>query len=351
MPARRLGLSPCPLIFCGPGQCPALCVGTDIRLGYARAVDAGQQSSDRRVRLQAEVIVEIADMAALESAALADIEAAEFALEDGVSLAEVRAAQADEVRGDPAAAIGWLAEPERIFADIPGVRIVGASHETVALDQHSFVRESQPDFAALFPVCRCGSESCEACAGYQLTPRTAAAVWTVAQILADQAYDDVEEHGDEPVVDDEDWAVFARYPRLTWQQDAVWRRQAARSFDDLTEDLATGRWPRPTCAGEEMALRLMLRDVKDAVADGWAGLENLSTRSPEHPDDFDWDMALEVFFQDTDILDLFDVSLDGIEDPHSELNQAIGMGDYRPQAWFKPFGNVTPRDSRRPFRR
>jgi hypothetical protein len=27
----------------------------------------------------------------------------------------------------------------------------------------------------------------------------------------------------------------------------VWRRQAARSFDDLTADLAAGQWPHPTC--------------------------------------------------------------------------------------------------------
>jgi len=38
------------------------------------------------------------------------------------------------------------------------------------------------------------------------------------------------------------------------RQDAVWRRQAARACDDLTDDIAAGRWPRPTCPGEEMAL-------------------------------------------------------------------------------------------------
>ncbi len=74
-------------------------------------------------------------------------------------------------------------------------------------------------------------------------------------------------------------------------------------------------------------------------------------RLPEHPDDHDWSMASEVFFQDHDILDLFDVEMDGVEDPDSEHNRAMGMGDYRPQAWFRTFLNMDPRDGRRTFRR
>jgi hypothetical protein len=117
--------------------------------------------------------------------------------------------------------------------------------------------------------------------------------------------------------------LFGRYPRITWQQDAVWRRQAARAYDDLTEDIEAGRWPRPTCTGEEMALHLTLEDAPDAVEDGWAGLDETLPRLPEHPDDFDWEMAGEVFFQDHDILDLFNVEMDGVEcgrSPNSVLS-------------------------------
>ncbi len=169
--------------------------------------------------------------------------------------------------------------------------------------------------------------------------------------MAGQAYDDIEQHGDEPVLDEGDWAVFGRYPRITWRQDAVWRRQAARAYDDLTADLAVGKWLLPTCPGEEMALHLLLDDVGPAVDDDRVGFEETLARLPEHPDDLNWDMAYEVLFQDTDILDLFNVKLDGIEDPRDHYNREIGMGDYRPQAWFKPFANMGPRDGRRPFRR
>jgi len=66
---------------------------------------------------------------------------------------------------------------------------------------------------------------------------------------------------------------------------------------------------------------------------------------------FDWVAALEHLFQDDDLSDLFDVTLDGVEDPEDEQNRLLGMGDYRPAAWFRWFGGSEPRDPRRPFRR
>ena len=72
---------------------------------------------------------------------------------------------------------------------------------------------------------------------------------------------------------------------------------------------------------------------------------------PEHPDDLDWETCRDALFQDSDILSLFDPEHDGIEDPAAQGNQLIGMGDYRPPAWFETFLNMQPRDGRRPFRR
>ncbi|HEY5187189.1 MAG TPA: hypothetical protein VIM19_20360, partial [Actinomycetes bacterium] len=48
----------------------------------------------------------------------------------------------------------------------------------------------------------------------------------------DGAYDDIQVHGADPVPDGE-WLVFDEYPRITWRQDAMWRRQAAPAYDDL----------------------------------------------------------------------------------------------------------------------
>lgn len=209
-----------------------------------------------------------------------------------------------------------------------------------------------PHFAELFPVCRCGSGTCGRCSGFQMAPRTAAVLWSLAQILADHGYDDVEEHGSDPVRHEGGWSLFDRYPRVTWGQDAVWRCQAARAYDDLASDLENGGLPLPTCPAEEMALHMILEDAPSAVADGWTGLDETTLASlPEYPDDFDWDAMPDVLLQDTDILQLFEPGLDGIEDPDEELNVAFAMGDYRPPAWFKAFASMQPRDERRPFRR
>lgn len=254
----------------------------------------------------------------------------------------------EELRGDVAAALGWVVEADAMVMTGDGVQVIESSDTIVELDRDGAADDAEPDFAQLFAVCRCGDDDCDACSGFQVTPRTAAVLWTVGQIVADHAYDDVLEHGDDTVTDDGGWSAFADYPRITWRQDAVWRRQAARAFDDLVEDLEAGRAPLPTCPGEEMALHLMLRTAEAAVTDGWGPTLD---RLPEHSDDCDWEMAADVLLQDDDILSLFDERLDGIEDPRSEDNRMAGMGDYRPEAWFRPFQNMNPRDGRRAFRR
>ena len=205
-------------------------------------------------------------------------------------------------------------------------------------------------FADLFPACTCRRSTCQRCSGWQLTPRMASVLWTATQLVADDAYDDVVEHGDDPVAGGM-WALFDLYPAITYRQDAIWRRQAARAYDDLTDDLEAGNWPRPRCPAEELALHQVLRHLIDWEQDPdygsirWDELAEL----PAHEDDRDWGGA--SLFQDHDILNLYDLDRDGIEDPDSLENRITGMGDYRPAAWFTWFGGHEPRDSRRSFRR
>ena len=304
----------------------------------------------RRFTIKAEVTVEVTDEAALQQAALEQVEAVQFLPEDGRSPDEIRAATRDEISKDASAALDWVTDADAMVVTDEGVEVL-SSHHSITDEDHNEDAGDEPDFATLFPLCRCGADDCDTCSGYQLTPRTAAALWAVAQIHADFAYDDVQHHGDDPVTDDSTWAAFSEYPRITWNQDAVWRRQAARAFDDLTTDLATGHLPQPTCPGEEMALHLMLRSAQAAIADGWGPTPDTLAALPEHDDDYDWDLALEVLLQDDDILNLFDEQYDGIEDPDTDANRQSGMGDYRPAAWFRTFSNMTPRNGRRRFRR
>ena len=304
----------------------------------------------RRFTIKAEVTVEITDEASLQQAALEQVQAVQFLPDAGRSPDEIRTATRDEISKDASAALDWVTDADAMVVTDDGVEVL-ASHHSITEEGLDDDAGDEPDFATLFPLCHCGADDCDACSGYQLTPRTAAALWAVAQIHADFAYDDVQHHGDDPVTDDSTWAAFSEYPRITWNQDAVWRRQAARAFDDLTTDLATGHPPQPTCPGEEMALHLMLRSAQAAIVDGWGPTPDMLAALPEHDDDYDWALALEVLLQDDDILSLFDEQYDGIEDPDTDANRQSGMGDYRPAAWFRTFSNMTPRDGRRRFRR
>lgn len=209
-----------------------------------------------------------------------------------------------------------------------------------------------PDFATLFTPCRCGSESCDRCSIFQLTPRTAAALWFAAVVLSEQAFNDIDEHGDEPVADPGRWAVFGNYPTFTWRQDRRWRRRAARAYDDLLDDLSVGSEPLRTCIAEEMALYLVINLAERISPEGPDVLEGMIRMLPEHPDDLDWRMAREQLLLDTDVDYMLDPQLDGLELPDSDVNRQLGIGDYRPAAWFTTFGDAEQaRDPDRPFRR
>ncbi|MFD9736245.1 hypothetical protein [Umezawaea sp. NPDC059074] len=311
--------------------------------------DAG---GGRRFKVSAEIELDVIDSAALERAALAYVDEMVFVVDEDSEQAqeELRDAEREGVVGDPAAALSLLLDPDAVVS-VEGVEVGGVRYSVGEVGADGPSRTTVPDFAAVFDVCRCERSSCERCTGFQVTPRTGAVLWSMAGLLADHAYDDVIEYGDDPVTAASQWSLFDEFPRITWGQNAIWRRQAARAFDDLAEDLVAGRWPQPCCAAEEMALHLVLRYAGDAVDDGWSGLEDDFKALPEHSDDLDWDMLGEVLFQDIDILELFDPSRDGLENPDDEENRYLGMGDYTPPAWFTPFDNMSPRDPRRPFRR
>ncbi|MFG3526584.1 hypothetical protein ACGF8B_07555 [Streptomyces sp. NPDC047917] len=235
---------------------------------------------------------------------------------------------------------------------------VGCRHSAVVLQGEQAkpsAKGKSPDFAALFateaPHCddpECEDERCQ----WQLTPRTADFLYTELCVLADQAYDDGEELGDRTVVPDErdgHWGVFSYLPKLTFTADLQWRRRFARAADDLAGDLERGHWPEPTCTAEELALHLAVRDAADReVEDDAAGDHG---RLPSHRDDYDFGMCSEMFFQDTDVLMLYNTRFDGIEEPDGETNQHMGIGDLRAAAWFEPFLNVDARDPHRGFRR
>lgn len=96
-------------------------------------------------------------------------------------------------------------------------------------------------------------------------------------------------------------------------------------------------------------LHLAIADAK-GMTEGQDGVE-FNRDLPEYEDDYQWGMCSEMLFQDHDILLLSQGWADGVEDPDSDLNQAMRIGDLRPGQWLTTFDNAEPRDSDRGFRR
>jgi hypothetical protein len=251
-----------------------------------------------------------------------------------------------------------------------GAELAGWQREPVAVefggwrlrDGESGDRESAgPGFAALFPVRSCGldhaseaeEDDCEICGDWQLTPRTADMLRTALANLADEAHDDADEHGDEPVPgkNANDWYFFDRLPQITWGMGAEWRRQVGHACEDLVRDLAAGEWPQPRCTAEEMVLHLAIDDAPGYLEMWQEDKDERHEALPAHRDDYDWDTCSELLFEDHDVLMLYDASLDGFEGPGGDLNQMNGVGDLRPAAWFKFFTHLEPRNPDRGFHR
>jgi hypothetical protein len=89
----------------------------------------------RRVKLVAEAIVEIRDEAALEEAALKDVESTDFMVDGGTSAEEARAQERESITGDPVSAVGWLAGPVWMVVNLPGVEIVTGTLEVQEVDE------------------------------------------------------------------------------------------------------------------------------------------------------------------------------------------------------------------------
>jgi hypothetical protein len=247
--------------------------------------------------------------------------------------------------GDPEAELAdWQREP--VTAEFGGGWRLGNDNPDEA--------PTRPDFAALFPVRSCdlshGSEEerydCDVCGDWQLTPRTADTLHAALVILSDEAHEEADEKGDDQVPDKNagDWFLFDRLPRITWGADAKWRRRFGIACEDLAQDLAEGHWPLPRCTAEEMALHLAIQDAPGHLETQQEARDERHAALPEYPDDYNWDTCSELFFEDHDVLMLFDASLDGLENPDNDLNQHIRIGDLRAATWFKPFSHLEPRD-------
>ncbi|MFJ9765544.1 hypothetical protein ACIRUY_17180 [Streptomyces erythrochromogenes] len=255
-------------------------------------------------------------------------------------------------RGDDVA--DWSTDPIRINFGA-GWRLEQAATPSAASPRNpaapaTVPEEPQPDFASLFALpaaCDCEEEDCQKC-HWTFTPRTADLLFSALDELAEAAYDDAAELGERPVTKDDDgaWGFFSRLPQVTWRQNMQWRRNLARACDDLAGDLQRGAWPRPSCAAEEMVLHLALGDAPAHLEDG----DSAHAALPKHLDDYDFDACSDVFFQDHDVLWLYDSKYVEGADEAGGVASPVPPA-LHPDNWFEDFLNVPRRSAERSHRR
>ena len=193
------------------------------------------------------------------------------------------------------------------------------------------------DLETRFPTCRCALGTCLTCRrGWQLTPRMAAALQWAATVTADEAYHDIEIHGDEPVSQAAGWFVFPMYPRSTWTETAEWRRRIARTYHDLADDVDAGLRPRPHCLAEELALYILLVRLKNRQFDTEVAPTLCKELAPlaRHPDDTNWPDAWENLSRNDDALSTY------IDTPAQRPSPGTHW------AWFDRFDGMPARDTR-----
>lgn len=187
---------------------------------------------------------------------------------------------------------------------------------------------------------------------YGPSARTLRVLQAALEIAADMAYDQLEELGDRRINLREKYAfIFSDLPVLTWHMDARWRRQFVRCFDDLASDIEAGKWPTPTCTGEEMALHIAVQHASSMVTDEPELVAPWVEDIPAHHDDWDWNLCLSVLLEDTDVLFLYEPWSQGIEDSDNLVNQHLGIANLEAEDWFEPFRSNEARDPERGFRR
>lgn len=135
----------------------------------------------------------------------------------------------------------------------------------------------------------------------KLTPRQRELLRIRLWVYADMLYDDVEEHGGEPVEPNEGWWSLADVlPPCTWNLDGEWRRNMARAFDDLAGDMETGALPYPRSIAEQLALRLAIDGAHTAMTDHDYDAATFDTL-PHHRHDRDWEAVVDDLMEDRDV--------------------------------------------------
>lgn len=181
----------------------------------------------------------------------------------------------------------------------------------------------EPDFQALYEP-SLGKRS-------WMSPRMAYCLWSTAVYLADTWRANSQDPG--PLLDE-------LPPIARKAAHGEWLDRFIDCFDALAGKIAAGPSDLEglaSCTGEELALHLVIDLAEGHVADGVLISGTLRALPPHGSSDTDFDLMRDVLFADHDVLMLYEASLDGIDDPDTDVGSWARTVNLHPRDWFVPF--------------
>ncbi|UPK73166.1 hypothetical protein MU582_11980 [Nocardioidaceae bacterium SCSIO 66511] len=181
---------------------------------------------------------------------------------------------------------------------------------------------------------------------WPLTPRTRFVMWVALGHVAmaiDSDLADVRGGREqvETVAGDPQSMILNDFPLVTRGQSLAWWTETMKAADRMEEAMRTGDDLAPRTPAEEAVVHMAEgRGWKDAALDAISDDATLSARLeslPNRSDDYEWGEILADITGDGDIEQLWMHRLDGAENPADPVNQMLGVGDYRPEAWHRVF--------------
>lgn len=118
---------------------------------------------------------------------------------------------------------------------------------------------------------------------------------------------------------------------------ADWLGRFLATLDTIAARIRVGEIPIPRCTAEEMALHVALMCATDHIAEDLEYDETYWSLPDGGRNDTDIDQAADMWFEDHDVLMLFDRGLDGIEDVDGDLDDTMGLTNLHPRDWFVAF--------------
>jgi hypothetical protein len=192
--------------------------------------------------------------------------------------------------------------------------------------------DRSPGFAAQFPPSGRDARG--------ITARTAALLHDVLRYLGEVGRARIAFLGDRAVyAADED--LFTALPDFTWQQGEAWRHQFVAGFDRLAERLAQGRAPLPATPAEEFALWLAITQAALLIEVQPELVLRTVDGTPPDGGDFDWQWCQARLFRHGYVPLFSHVEFAGLENPEHAANRWLGIGDYRPERWFRGFDEAS----------